>query len=62
MAGTAFDPEPVRQETRRVLDACRRTGTPCEFILKDISTVRRDPSRLTQWVDTVSAVIDETFA
>lgn len=61
VAGTSFDPEPVRQETRRVLAACQRSGTPCEFILKDISTVRQDASRLTQWVDTVNGVIDEVF-
>ena len=59
VAGKTFDPEPVRQEIRRVMNACRRNGTPCEFILKDISTVSSNPDNLTQWVQTVSEVIDE---
>ena len=59
VAGASFDPEPVREEVRRVMNACRRNNTPCEFVLKDISSVAGDVSRLTQWVQTVNEVIDE---
>jgi hypothetical protein len=59
VAGVSFDPEPVREEVRRVMNACRRNNTPCEFVLKDISSVAGDVSRLTQWVQTVNEVIDE---
>ncbi|HML46352.1 MAG TPA: hypothetical protein PKE04_06335, partial [Clostridia bacterium] len=34
-----FDPDAVRHEITNVLEACKRSGTPCEFILKDISTI-----------------------
>jgi hypothetical protein len=53
VAGTSFDPEPVRKEVSRVLSACRRNGTTCEFILKDISTVHNKPGNLIQWEQTV---------
>ncbi len=54
-----FDPEPVRAEVRRVMEACKRNNTPCEFVLKDISTVSGNVDNLTQWVQTVNETIDE---
>ena len=60
-AGPVFEPGPVEAETKRVLDACRRNGTPCEFILKDISSVSNNPAILTQWVETVNRTIDRYF-
>ena len=62
VAGSSFDPEPVRREITRVLEACRKNNTPCEFILKDISTVNNDYTRLTKWVETANSVIDNYFA
>lgn len=56
-----FHPEPVIAETTRVLEACRRNNTPCEFIIKDISTVANHPENLTRWVETVSSVIDRYY-
>lgn len=56
-----FDPAPVITETERVLKACHRNNTPCEFILKDISSVSNNPDNLTQWVNTVNSVIDRYF-
>ena len=56
-----FDPEPVRQEMRRYLDACKRYGTTCEFVLKDISTVANTPENLSRWADTVARTIDEYY-
>jgi len=53
-----FDPAPVVEETKRILLACRRNNTPCEFILKDISTVSKDVNTLTKWVKTVEDTID----
>ena len=38
VASPTFDPEPVKAEIKKVMEACKRNGTPCEFILKDIST------------------------
>ena len=56
-----FNPEPVEQEIRRVLDACKRYGTTCEFVLKDISTIANNPNNLTQWCDTVNGVINQYY-
>jgi len=61
VASEAFDAGPVEAETRRVLEACRRNNTPCEFILKDISTVNGNVDMLTQWNHTVNRVINEYF-
>jgi hypothetical protein len=54
----AFNPAPVEAEIARYLDACRRHGTTCEFVLKDISTIANNPRNLTQWAETVRRVID----
>jgi hypothetical protein len=58
VSGPCFDPQPVEQEISRYLEACRRHGTTCEFVLKDISTISGDPGILTRWAETVAGVID----
>ncbi|MDD4543434.1 MAG: hypothetical protein PHY13_06670 [Clostridia bacterium] len=55
---SVFDPLPVKDEIRKILLACKKNNTPCEFVIKDISTVSRDVSHLTNWVKTVSEAID----
>jgi hypothetical protein len=47
-ATSTFDPDQARKEIREFLD---ETGDYChiEFIMKDISTVKYDPSRLWEW-------------
>lgn len=62
VAAPQFDPAPVEAEIRKVLEACRRTHTPCEFILKDISTISGRTENLTRWVETANRVIDEFYA
>ncbi len=56
-----FDPKPVEEEITGYLEACRRHGTPCEFVLKDISTIANNPDNLTQWAETVTAVVDRYY-
>ena len=56
-----FDPRPVEEELKRYLDACKRHGTTCEFVLKDISTVARNPRNLTEWAETAGRVIGRYF-
>jgi hypothetical protein len=56
-----FNPAPVQVEISGYLEACERHGTPCEFVLKDISTVANNPNTLTTWVETASKVIDRYF-
>ncbi len=46
-----FDREQVRADLTRTLAVCEKYGCPLEFILKDISTVRYEPERLTWWAD-----------
>jgi hypothetical protein len=57
VATDVFDPEPVRADLQETYDACARYGTPVEFILKDISTVRYEPQRLWQWADVAMEVV-----
>ena len=37
------------EQVSDLLRICARHGCPLELILKDISTVRNDPRRLTEW-------------
>lgn len=55
------DPEEVRRETERTVKACLKNGCPCEYSLKDISTVSGNPENLIVWADTVSRVLDEYY-
>lgn len=57
LAGDVFDAGAVRADLEETLDACARYGTPLEFILKDISTVRYQPQRLWQWADVAMRVV-----
>jgi len=61
VSSPAFNPKPVEEEIARYLDACRRYGTICEFVLKDISTIANNPSNLTQWAATVNRVLDRYY-
>lgn len=49
VATDRFDGERVREDLVATRDTCARHGCPLEFILKDISTVRYEPQRLTEW-------------
>jgi len=61
VASPTFDPRPVEEEMEKYLGACERHGTPCEFVIKDISTIANRPENLTQWAATVKGVIDRHF-
>ena len=52
------DAEPMRREIRETLRACRRSGTPVAFVLKDITTVNRRVECLTEWVALARAEIE----
>jgi len=55
------DPEVIRKETEDTVKACIKYGCPCEFVLKDISTVSHKPENLIVWADTVSQVLDAYY-
>lgn len=61
LAADTLDEDSVRKEILTTLEACKRTHTPCEFILKDISTVRHDPQRLTRWAEIASELINQYY-
>lgn len=44
-----FNPELIKNELTRIKNACDKNSCPLEFILKDISTVKYEPSRLERW-------------
>ena len=56
-----FRPEPVAEEIDSYLHACKRNGTTCEFVLKDISTIANTPDNLGQWANTVEDVINRYY-
>jgi len=49
VAMASFDEDIIRGELIGISKICRDTGTPFEFIFKDISTVRDQPERLWKW-------------
>jgi hypothetical protein len=51
LATDSLDEDAVRRDLEETRDACKRHGTPLEFILKDISTVRYEPQRLWRWAE-----------
>jgi hypothetical protein len=61
VSSPTFNPGPVEAEMVRYIEACRRHGTTCEFVLKDISTIANNPRNLTLWAETVTRVIDRYY-
>ena len=62
VSSPTFDPVPVKKEITAYMEACRRHGTTCEFVLKDISTIANRSENLTQWAAAVKGVIDRYCA
>ncbi len=54
-----FDEDVIRAEVNKHLD--KTAGTPAEFILKDISTVKNEPYRLDVWNRVFKEEIDKRF-
>lgn len=46
---TCEDPDRIRKELRALVEACRRNNTPCELLLKDISTAGGKLENLVLW-------------
>ena len=47
----------VRADLTRTLAVCEKYGCPVELILKDISTVRYEPERLSEWASIAMQVV-----
>jgi len=55
-------PDVIRHEIIQTVEAALRYGCPCEFVLKDISTVNFNPYNLIVWAKTVSEVLDRYYS
>jgi len=49
LASIQFDENLIKNDLMEIKEICRKNGCPLEIILKDISTVNNDPSRLWKW-------------
>ncbi|MGI5817101.1 MAG: hypothetical protein ACOX9R_03270 [Armatimonadota bacterium] len=58
LATDTFDADAVRDDLQATKDICARHGCPLEIILKDISTVRYDPQRLSRWAEVAMEVAE----
>ncbi len=58
LAFNTFDPEHVRADLLTTRQVCEKYNCPLEIILKDISTVRYQPERLSQWAQVAMQVAE----
>ena len=56
-----MDEDEIEKELVHTLKACKINHTPCEFILKDLSTVRNQPERLVRWAEIAGEVIQRFY-
>lgn len=49
VATATLDEDEIRKDLQRTVDAARKNNVNLEMILKDISTVKCEPERLTRW-------------
>ena len=59
LAGSSFDEDAVRKDIIETCEAAKNGGVNVELILKDISTVNNDPSRLTRWNDVAMETVEK---
>lgn len=60
-AADAFEDAAIQKEITITLEACKHSHTPCEFILKDLSTIHRKPERLVRWAQIVEEAINKYY-
>lgn len=58
LAETNLDQDKILKDLRESVQACKKNGCSLEFIQKDISTVRYQPDRLTQWANIAMQVAE----
>ena len=58
LAMSDFDPELVRADLLATRKVCEKYNCPLELILKDISTVRYQPERLSEWARVAMEVVE----
>ena len=58
LASDAFNEDIARRDLIEAKEACDETGCPLEIIMKDISTIRYDPARLSRWAEIAMDVVE----
>ena len=58
LATGSFDANAVRRDLELTCALARQNKINLEFLLKDVSTVRREPERLTRWAETAMRVVE----
>ncbi len=59
LAGDELRTDEIRDDLRHTRNICQTHGCPLEFILKDLSTVRYEPQRLSVWAEIAMEVAKE---
>ena len=59
LATADFDEDAVREDLKRTCDLAKQNNVNLELILKDISTVKNQPERLTEWADIAMRVVED---
>ena len=59
LADFSFDEHQVRKHLETSVRICKEFGCPLELILKDISTVKYEPSRLWRWAEIAMDVVQQ---
>ena len=58
VATATLDEDEIRKDLQRTVEAARKNNVNLEIILKDISTVKCEPERLTRWADIAMDVVN----
>ena len=59
LAGDSFYPDEIKKDLQETVRICKEFNTPCELILKDVSTVRYKPERLAVWEKIAMEVVND---
>ncbi|MBF9016818.1 MULTISPECIES: hypothetical protein [unclassified Oceanispirochaeta] len=59
IATTSVNWQEVEDDLKLTRDIAKENGVNLEYILKDISTINNDPSRLTKWAETAMRIAEE---
>ena len=54
-----LDEVEAKKQAVEMMQACKRNHTPCEIILKDVSTVSGKPEVLSQWEKLIMSLVEE---
>jgi len=58
LATSSLDEDAVRHDLELTCDLAKQNNINLEFLLKDVSTVKNDPGRLTRWAETAMRVVE----